>query len=342
MQKVIFLTVFVFLTGLRAAMADNGKDIKIVAGGDVMLGSWAQETIMQRGWDYPFRNLDSLLSDADLVFSNLEAPFGKGGTAFEKSYTFEVTPDLVQVLKGGKINMVSLANNHIMDYGPEVLQQTREILKGHQIHFSGAGRNLAEARKPAIIYLNGIKIAVMSCSLTFPEEFWATDTSAGTCFPSHTFFFKDIRKLKKENDLVIVSFHWGSELLEAPKEYQVKLAHRTIDAGADLILGHHPHVVQGIEVYKGKIIAYSLGNFIFGSFSENVRESMLLKFFYGTNSIKGCKIYPIYIYNKDVEFQPRLLTGADKIRFINKLQNLSLELNGQHDVITGDCRIRIN
>ncbi len=320
--------------------AGNRTGFRIVAAGDLMVGSWAQQTIQEKGWSYPFRNLDTLLGNADLVFANLEAPFGEAGEAFEKSYTFRVAPDLVQVLKAGRINMVSLANNHIMDYGPQNLSRTMDLLKEHQIHYAGAGMNLQEARRPAVLQVNGSKIAFVSYSLTFPEEFWATDSSAGTCFPSHTFFYRDLKKIKQASDFLIVSFHWGSELMDSPKKYQKQLAHRTIDAGADLILGHHPHVIQGIEFYKKKPIVYSLGNYIFGAYSENVRESMILKLFYGTNGLQLCKIYPLYVYNKEVEFQPRIITGEEREQFFDKIRTLSLELNGQKDIVDDDGILR--
>ncbi len=294
-----------------------------------MLGSWIEQVIAARGYGYPFVHVDSIMRDAELVFVNLEAPFGKGDSAFDKEYAFRVSSDLVQVLKAGRINVVSLANNHIMDFGFGALRETMDLLRRNEIGFSGAGANLAEARKPALFEVKGIRVAVASYSLTFPEEFWATDTTAGTCFPSHTFVYRDIRKLKQENHLVILSFHWSAELLKTPKEYQVDLAHRAIDAGADLILGHHPHVIQGIELYRGKIIAYSLGNFVFGSYSESARESMLLKLKIGRSGIKSFQVVPLNVYNKEVEFQPQLLSGEPREKFFMELSELSRELNDQ-------------
>ncbi len=309
------------------------EEVRIVAGGDVMLGSWVEDVVRAKGWSYPFLQLDSVLQGADVVFSNLEAPFGREDSAFEKTFTFQVSPDLIQVLVAGKINVVSLANNHILDYGPCALSYTMNALRETGIYFSGAGQNLTDARQPAVLQVKGRKLAIACYSLTFPEEFWATDSTAGTCFPSHTFFYRDIKKFKQENDLVIVSFHWGGELLNTPKEYQVQLAHQTINAGADLIIGHHPHVVQGLEIYKGRLIAYSLGNFIFGSYSQRAIRSMLIKLYYGTAGIKQCKIYPINVNNGEIEFQPKLLQGEDKIQFINELNSISAELNNQPLVI---------
>ena len=341
-QKIFWLFLIVSLSlATIASGADSTETVSIVAAGDVMLGSWVQNVILENGWDYPFRNIDSILTRADIVFANLEAPFGtKDSAAFEKTYTFQVAPDLVKVLTAGKINVVSVANNHIFDFGVEDLFETMTLLNQNNIQYSGAGKNLPEARQPARMEAKGKKIAVACYSLTFPEEFWATDTTAGTCFPFDTFFYDDLRKFKAENDLVIVSFHWGGELLQYPKPYQLELAHNAIKVGADLVIGHHPHVVQGIELYRGKMIVYSLGNYIFGSYSESVKESMLLKFYFGTNGLSACKIYPLNVYNKEVEFQPQLLTEQNKQTFLEGLNQISLELNNQRSIISHDGWVR--
>ena len=341
-QKIFWLFLIVSLSlATIASGADSTETVSIVAAGDVMLGSWVQNVILENGWDYPFRNIDSILTQADIVFANLEAPFGtKDSAAFEKTYTFQVAPDLVKVLTAGKINVVSVANNHIFDFGVEDLFETMTLLNQNNIQYSGAGKNLPEARQPARMEAKGKKIAVACYSLTFPEEFWATDTTAGTCFPFDTFFYDDLRKFKAENDLVIVSFHWGGELLQYPKPYQLELAHNAIKVGADLVIGHHPHVVQGIELYRGKMIVYSMGNYIFGSYSESVKESMLLKFYFGTNGLSACKIYPLNVYNKEVEFQPQLLTEQNKQTFLEGLNQISLELNNQRSIISHDGWVR--
>lgn len=337
----IQVVLVLLLMGAAVLVAEPDSSITIIAAGDVMLGNWAQQTIQKEGVDYPFRAVDSILRRGDVVFANLEAPFGEGGIAFEKSYTFRVSPELVSVLTAGHINLVSLANNHILDYGGDVLRQTRQVLSREHIQFAGAGNNRQEAMAPALFRVNGLKVAFVACSLTFPEEFWATDTSAGTYFPYRQFFFPQIRKLKQENDLVLVSFHWGEELRTTPKDYQKDLAHRTIDAGADLVLGHHPHVVQGLEVYHNRLIAYSLGNFVFGSYSARATRSMLLEITLGTSGLIACKIHPINVDNREVEFQPRLLTGEERNQFLKELNDLSKELNNQQDVISSGNWVRL-
>jgi poly-gamma-glutamate capsule biosynthesis protein CapA/YwtB (metallophosphatase superfamily) len=340
---LIYLLCLIFV-GIMSfpVQADPEPPIQLVAAGDIMLDSWIEQVVRDQGWHYPFVHLDSILNTADLVFANLEAPFGRQDSAYPKTYTFQVEPEMVQVLTAGKINMVSLANNHILDFGAGALKETMQLLDAHRIKYSGAGNNLWEARQPARFEIKGKKVAVACYSLTFPEEFWATDSTAGTCFPSHTFFYQDIRRFKEENDVLVISFHWGGELLTAPKEYQVDLAHRAIDAGADLILGHHPHVIQGLEIYKGKLIAYSLGNYIFGSYSDKATRSMLLRLSYSVDSFEQCTIIPIDVHNRFVEFQPRLLKDADKINFFNELIGLSQELNNQPLVINSAGEILFN
>jgi poly-gamma-glutamate synthesis protein (capsule biosynthesis protein) len=305
-----------------------------------MLGSWAEIVIADSGYAYPFQSLKEITADADIFFTNLEAPFGTTGEIFEKEYTFRVKPDLVNVLLAGKINLVSLGNNHIMDYGVSALQETKQVLERNQIRYAGAGVNLAEARKPAILEIKEKKIGFLAYSLTFPEEFWASDSTPGTCFPYDTFVFKDVAALDKETDFVIVSCHWSQELLEYPKKYQINLAHRFIDNGADLILGHHPHVLQGIEWYKGKLIAYSLGNFIFGSYSEKAKDSMLLKITLQADDSIIAQVLPIKVYNKEVEFRPVPLAGEEKQDFIYNLAKLSMELNPSPIGINSDGKIK--
>ncbi len=322
---------FIFYLSLAIALSGGSSeqegDIVILASGDTMMGSWAQRVLADSGYAYPFERLQEEIQGTDIFFTNLEAPFGTSGSAFDKKFTFRVNPDLVKVLRAGKINLVSLANNHIMDFGPACLQETMDVLRKNEIQFAGAGMNIKEACRPAILEIKNRKFGFLAYSLTFPEEFWASDTLPGTCFPYEEFVFNDVRKLKENTDFVIVSCHWSAELLEKPKPYQRKLGRRLIDSGADLILGHHPHVVQGIEVYQGKYIVYSLGNFIFGSYSDSARDSFLFKLVLKPDGQTNGRILPINVYNKEVNFRPAPLEGARKAAFIEKMNQLSSELN---------------
>ena len=334
--KLTQILSFLFIINFNIATASS---ITIAAAGDIMLGSWITDVIENFGYEYPFQNVDSILNDADIVFANLEAPFGTNGEAFPKTYDFQVPPDLVNVLNAGKINLVSIANNHIMDFGAESLTETINLLNKNNIWFAGAGLNLSQARAPAVFQIKEKRIAFLAYSLTFPQEFWANDSSAGSCFPSHTFVYEDIKKIRSENDLLIISCHWGEELRNTPKEYQIELAHKMIDAGADLLLGHHPHVIQGLELYKNKLIAYSLGNFIFGSYSKMATESYILKICLDDGELKSCQVFPINVFNEEVEFQPMPIIGKEKKNFFEKFNKLSMELNNTPIVISSDGKM---
>lgn len=292
--------------------------------------------MIDSGYAYPFEYLQDYIQGTDVFFTNLEAPFGTGGKAFDKRFVFRVKPDLVKVLLAGKINLVSLANNHTMDYGSSCLQETLDILDKNNIYYAGAGMDLKAARKAATMTVKGQKIALLSYSLTFPEEFWASDTSAGTCFPYESFVYRDVKKAKANHDFVIISCHWGQELRDTPKPYQIELARNVIDHGADMVLGHHPHIVQGIEFYKDRPIIYSLGNFIFGSYSNRARDSFMVKFTLKKNKKIVTQILPISVYNKEVEFRPVPLTGAKKKAFIENMHRLCSELNKETVRITED------
>lgn len=322
-----FLRIIFLLLLFVVATNGQSQEIVILGSGDTMMGSWAESLISDSGYAYPFQRLQSEISGADIFFTNLEAPFGTSGAAFDKRFTFRVKPALINVLLEGGINLVSLGNNHTMDYGADCLRETIEVLKKNNIKYAGAGFNLKEARKPTIMEVKGKRIGFLSYSLTFPEEFWATDTTAGTCFPYESFVFADVKSLKQNADFVIVACHWGAELTEQPKPYQTKLGHRLIDSGADLILGHHPHIVQGIENYKGKYIVYSLGNFIFGSYSESARDSFLFKLILHETNGATAQLIPINVYNKEVDFRPEPLKGKSYKAFLEKMNRLSSELN---------------
>ena len=169
--------------------------------------------------------------------------------------------------------------------------------------------------------------------MTFPEEFWAEENKPGTAFATEAVLEKAIREISQEVDQIIVSFHWGSELMSRPKEYQIQFAHKAIDLGADLVLGHHAHVLQGIELYKSRLILYGLGNFVFGSYSENAKESIIVKAYLGTAGLLYAQIIPISVYNHKITFQPVILRNKEKSEVIRVLNELSIELNGGKNIL---------
>ena len=281
------------------------------------------------------------MSSADLVFANLEAPFCNKGEPYPKNFVFKVPEKHVNVLKAGNINLVSLANNHIIDYGMPCLNSTVNLLKKEKIYFAGAGENFNSAHKPAVFEIKNIKFAFFAYSMTLPKYFFATDSTGGTAYPKRKILRDSISFYNNKVDHVIVSFHWGKELSEIPKEYQQNYARWAIDYGADLILGHHPHVLQGIEKYKNRIIVYSLANFIFASYSNKATESMILDLTFTKNEIKDIEVVPINVNNYQVHFQPIVMKNENKSKVINYINQISIDLNGSKQVLTQNGKINI-
>lgn len=223
------------------------------------------------------QNLLEEIQKADLFMVNEEFPFStRGEAAPDKQYTFRLPPERVSIFQEMGIDLVTLANNHALDFGTDALVDTLDTLDGAGISHVGAGRNLEEAKKPVIVELQGKTIGFLGASRVIPETSWnASSSKPGmlvTYDPSMT--IQEIEKLDQNCDYVVVYVHWGIERAEHPEEYQRTMGKQYIDAGADLVVGSHPHVLQGIEYYKGKPIIYSLGNFVFGS---SIPRTALLK-----------------------------------------------------------------
>ncbi len=179
-----------------------------------------------------------------------------------------------------------------------------------------------------------MRVAFLSYSLTHPDEFFAGAGTAGTAPGYSRHFTADIKQAKKNADCVIVSFHWGEEGLEKPKPYQITTAHKAIDAGADIIIGHHPHVLQGVERYKDGVIFYSLGNFAFGSNSRSAAISMIARITFD-GGVKEVEIIPLNVLNSQVSFQPRILKGAAAKAVAKKIDRLSSGLKSYLSVVGG-------
>ncbi len=279
------------------------------ATGDIMLGSWLIEVLNEQGADYPFGEVLPLLQSTDLLVGNLESPFlgdTTGVVRAEKTYTFAVPPGIVETLTAGGFDLVGLANNHILDFGSAGLFETWSVLDSAGIAHAGTGRTKEEAHRHTTIERQGSRVAFLAYSHTFPEEFWATADRPGTAHASDEGLAREVKRAGEDADLVVVMFHWGGELLGEPRDYQKILAHIAIDNGADLIIGHHPHTLQPLEWYRGRLIAYSLGNFVFGSFTSTAKGAVLLVRFVEGRPIEA-ELHPIDVNNLRREFRPGLL-----------------------------------
>lgn len=299
-------------------------EITIAAVGDLMLGNRTEPFLRTFGPDYPFVSVMPFFKKADVVVGNLESPISSRGTAVQnKKFTLRAGAIAVQALTAAGFRVVTLANNHLMDFGPLALQDTLARLDEHGILYTGAGMDLADARAPAILKVQGKTLAFLSYSLTFPLEFFASAKRPGTAPGYQEFVKTDIETVRPLADIVVVSFHWGAELMTAAKDYQIALGRQAIDWGADLVLGHHPHVLQELELYKGRLIAYSLGNFVFGSESNRTNSSMILLLTFKGKNLAKVEAVPLDVNNYRVKYQPRVLAGKAAIEVLESVNTAS-------------------
>ena len=260
------------------------EPISLVFGGDVMLGRSVNTRILKnKDFSWPFRKISTLLSEADLTMVNLESPFRTGCSATDTGMIFCADPRSVEGLQTAGVDIVNLANNHINNQGQEGVNETLDILNKNNISFVGAIHE-----SPAIFTVKNTKIAFLGF----------TDIASGspeisTATPEN--MKSQISEAKKSSDLVITTFHWGNEYSLRSLRQQ-ELAHLAIDSGADAIIGHHPHWVQEIEIYKGKPIYYSLGNLVFDQmWSEATQKGLVVRLTYFGSSLVRQEQFPVKI-----------------------------------------------
>lgn len=311
----------------------NPDTVTLNAVGDVMLSRKVGKLITLNGLEYPMAQVADVLADGDLTFANLECPISQQGKPLPgKQITFRAEPAAVNCLRQAGIDIVSLANNHAVDYDSPALLETIDLLSQMGISSVGGGMNLNQARQPVIIDKKGMKIAFLAYSdladvyfdLKYRRMHRASDTLPGVAPLEMEFMLEDIAKARTLADRVIVSLHWGTEYRDTPSREQKEMAHKLIEAGADAIIGHHPHWFQGLEVYQGKIIAYSLGNFVMDqNWSNETREGLFLQLLINRDGTVKARTRPVFIK----ESQPQWVEGDYQERLINRVVSLSAKLN---------------
>ena len=278
------------------------QHLKIAALGDIMLDREVGKHFVEKPEDFDFIEIGKILSQYDIVLANLENPVGIGGKAHPKqdpNVAFCSHPRTLEVLKKLNVNIVTLANNHLLDYGEQSLKDTLTHLDDVNILHIGGGRNYDEANKPAFFNIRGQKIALLASVMIYSASTEkATTSQAGVADYSTKKLISNIKKLRKQGYLVLVTIHWGVEYCFYPLPYQRNQAKKMIDAGASLIIGHGPHFPQGIEPYKNGEIIHSLGNFIFDEPYRYAKRS----FIYGASLSKDAKIiereiFPVTLNN---------------------------------------------
>jgi len=288
-------------SGLWRSFASSGSAsnglVTISAAGDVNFGDGVTPTLTANGLDYPFSGVSAAFENTDLSFVNLECCISSTGSPVAgKEFTFEGPADSAGALGMGGIKVVSLANNHSKDYGTAAFLETLGHLQQNGIAWCGAGKNSAEAYSPAVLDAHGTKVAFVAFTWVIPDGWPATATSPGCATTTdRNRVAQTIEEAKAKAAYVVASFHWGIELATSPNEEQRSLAHLAVDSGADLVLGHHPHVVQGLELYKNRLIAYSLGNFVFSPPREASAKSVMVLTLLGPGGLVEAKVVPAVI-----------------------------------------------
>ncbi len=260
-MKRFSVLLFLYLLGFPVA----AEPVKLVFAGDIMLDDGPGRVIAD-GRD-PLAHFAGILAAADFRIGNLECPVASTGQALvNKIYAFRAHPRVLSVLKG-RFDALALANNHSGDYGKEAFLETMGLLDAAGLKHFGGGRTVQQAHQPLWIERSGLRIAVLAYNEFKPRSFEAGPDWPGIAWSEDNQVVADIRAARAAGaDVVIPFMHWGWEREPEPGERQRQLARRMIDAGADAVVGGHPHVTQGAEYYRGKLIVYSLGNFVFDGF----------------------------------------------------------------------------
>ena len=298
-----------------------GEDLLLSFTGDCILGTdeyFAWDTGLPAYYDlygpeYFLKNVRSIFEEDDLTIVNMEGTLTEETTRVEKQFAFKGDPDYVKILTSSSVEAANVANNHSHDYGEKSFQDTVNILETNGIRTFGYDN-------VAIMEIKGIRVGMFGI--------YELDDHLER-IPQVK---QDIAKLKEQQaDIIVAVFHWSNELVTVPDENQVTLAHLAIDEGADVVVGHHPHVVQGIEEYKGKMIAYSLGNFCFGGNTHPTEmDTFIFQQKFAMNGAKNitaseyhvipCRVSSETTYNN---YQPTPLTGEEAKETMNKIQERS-------------------
>lgn len=307
--------------------------VTVAAAGDVNFGDGVTPNLTAGGLGYPFANVSGIFESADLSFVNLECCISsQGAPVGGKEFTFRGPADSAGALVEGGIHVVSLANNHSKDWGTAAFVETMAHLKEAGIAWCGAGNNASEAYSPAVLEARGKKVAFVAFTGIVPDGWPATAANPGCATTTdRERVARTVREARSRGNFVVASFHWGIELATAPNQEQKQLAHLAVDSGADLVLGHHPHVVQGFELYKNRLIAYSLGNYVFSPPREISSKTLTLVALLGQNGLVQAKIIPNVISG----CRPVVLSGVPASQWLGVVAGYCRGLGTTMD-IAGD------
>ncbi len=295
-------------------------DASVVVGGDVMFARNMPGVLSSV--ESPFQNVENVTGSADLFLINFENAATSSDSAVKGDVPLKCDPSYVPLAKGNNNTVAVLANNHLFDYGVSGMQDTLKYLDEAGIKHTGAGDNQTQASMPVSSEINGRNITIINYmdSNNFKEYSNEVMPQANGSNPGYSAYNSQLAKQQIQDakangsDNVIVYFHFGNEYSQSPNEDQIKMAHEVIDDGADVVLGAHPHVTQGIEVYNGKPIFYSLGNFVFDQQNTVTHSAYIVEIDF-VNDTEECTVYPIIISG----YLPYFMGASDGTSLLNSL-----------------------
>ena len=309
-------------TSLEAALRVRAEpDLSLIAVGDIMLDGRARGVIAARDMDYPFAATLPLLLRSPIVIGNLEGPFARLAQREDRNHSYQVDPVLANALRNAGINVVTLANNHLLDCGRAGVLETLEALERAGVAAVGAGADTRAAHR-AVIRKAG-RWSVGMLAYYWNRRCAAISRLPGSAMDPPDALAADILRLRGQVDRVVVSFHWGVPYERQPSSEDRAKARWAVDCGADVVIGHHPHIIQPLEIYRDRPILYSLGNFAFGS--GNSRAEGLLAAIRFEENQTLVEAYPLYVKNRDprVNYQPKVLRGRGGERTLRHLVDIS-------------------
>ena len=286
---------------------------------------------------HPLLTIAPVLRQADIAFANLEMPLSEHGRMAGlqrdgKDSVFRGSPAFADVLAWAGVDVVSTANNHALDAGEQGLLDTRDNLLAAGVQPVGSGRNLDEARRPVVIERHGVRVAFLAYSMVDQSgQGYALRSRSGMAPLDPFLVIEDIAAAARQADHVAVSLHWGIEDRRAVTRSARQLAHSFIDAGADLVVGHHPHVPAAVEAYNGGVIFYSLGNFVFGHYRTAWTDNMLARVTLAEHGVAEAAVVPIAGTWAELA-RPAVLTGPRAATLLQDIAANSAEFGTKIDI----------
>lgn len=311
--------------------------VKFSAVGDILLDRGVRKSIEQNNIYFPFEKVALYFKSNDINFFNLETPlaYKSDGVRINKRFSFRSEPEVIKGLKFSNLNVASVANNHTIDFGKSGFIKTIEYLKKDSIIPVGGGNNQDEAFTPAILNVKDQRTAIFGYLEFLLEGTIFNQSQPYPAYGDIDRLCNEIKSIRPKVDNIIISFHWGQEGAITPTMKQTEYAHKVIDAGADLVIGHHPHVLQSIETYKSKLILYSLGNFIFDNKEKMQNETAIFQCELKYGKIIEPHLIPIKIIN----CQPQTADSISQIGIYNHLNEVSKDFNTNLSFLNGIIKI---